>query len=685
MSTMNEKKHPEERRLVSVLFADVLGFTSLADRLDFEVVSDLIRGVWLKLDRVIEKHGGYIDKHMGDAFMVVWGAPQTREDDADRAVTAGLEILTALEEYKAESGHPGAEDLHLRAGIHSGLALAGYVGLRGEYTVIGNTVNIAKRLEESAEPDTLYISETTYHFVRGGYRIRELDPLQLKGIEESIHAYQVVEPLKQPSKLRYRSMGGLETNMVGREKELKHLDDVFVRSQQRDQPTLALITGEAGLGKSRLLMEFVSRTEVQHPSLTVMSSRALQQTNQVPFFLWKELWSNRFDLSDDDPPEAARTKIMEGVLTLWGQKLGEISAVEAAHFLGDQIGVQFPESPYLEPFAANPGGKKMHSFKLHGELLSRALARGPLILLLDDLQWVDHASWELLDYLLHDFSKKLPMLILGGARPQIYQRIPRMVEEAEVIKLEALPVSEDLVRHAYPALHQTPSSVLRELAQRAEGNPYYLEELVKKLFNSGYDGVSEREISPEMPPSLQMLLQARLDSLSPHSRATALYAAVVGRVFWKGAVVSLFRDSSELTGVFDIRRTDLIANLDDSLEELMRSELSFPRVGSAFSGEKEYIFKHSMLRDVAYGLIPKKYRAQCHRVVAEWLADRAGMERSVSVANHYELGGDVEKAIDFYHQAEKYARSQGNIQEALEFEQHAARLSDQRSANMERT
>lgn len=679
ISNREGKQYPEERRLVSVLFADVLGFTPLADQLDFEEVSDLIRGVWLKLDRVIEKHGGYIDKHMGDSFMVVWGAPHTQEDDADRAVTAGLEILQALEEFKEESDHPGAQKLHLRAGIHSGLVLAGYVGIRGEYTVIGNTVNVAKRLEEAAEPDTLYISEATYHFVRGGFRIRELPPLQMKGIEELIQAYKVEEALKQPSKLRYHSVGGLETHMVGREDEIKRLNNLFLDSKGQDQPTMALIIGEAGLGKSRLLMEFVSRTEVHHPRLMVMSSRALQQTKQVPFFLWKELWSNRFDLSDDEDQETGREKIIQGVRTLWGQRLGEISAIEAAHFIGDQIGFRFPDSSHIHPYSDDAERRRKRAYRVHAELLSRARQQGPLILVLDDLQWADRSSLDLILYLLSEAQSRLPMLVLSGARPHVKESSPQLVRRANVIQLEPLPVSERLVREAYPALQQAPTSLLRELANRAEGNPYYLEELVKRLFNTGYDGVSEEEIAQDLPPSLYMLLQSRLDLLSPPSRATALLAAVVGRVFWKGAVYSLFQNPNDVTGIFNNNRQDLSANLDDSLEDLMRSELAFPRMGSAFSGEKEYIFKHTMLRDVAYELIPKKYRAQCHLVVADWLSVRAGKERSVIVANHYHQGGDLEKAISFYARAEKYARSQGNYQEAEELTRQIEDLTSQQT------
>lgn len=667
-------RYPEERKLVSVLFADIIGFSHLADQLDFEIVSDVLRSMWLKLDQVIEEYGGFIDKHIGDAFMVLWGAPRAQEDDPERAVGAGLAVLQALEEFKTESGNPLAKKLEMRVGIHTGLVLAGYVGIKGEYTVMGDTVNIAKRMEEFAEPGSLLISEATYQFIRGAFQIKRLRPVAVRDTERLTNVYQVNEPLQQPSKLRYRSRGGLETNLVAREEELEKLKEIFEQTQGQKKPSCALIAGEVGVGKSRLLMEFVSHLEGKYPQLTVMSSRALEQTEQVPYYLWRELWFNRFGLNEDDPLEDARQKVIEGVLALWGQQLGEYPAVEAAHFIGDLIGITFEKSRYLESYREDPEERTKHAYLLHAELFTRALTRGPVLLILDDLHWADRSSLQLIDYLRRIRNKDMSLLILGGARPEFVRDHPELVQGTSYLELGPIPKQAEIVRSAYPILKEAPADLLQALAVRSGGNPYFLEELVKTIIPGGFEGMQAADIEGNLPRSLRMLLQSRIDSLSMEARATALFAAVVGRVFWKGAVLSAFRGSKGVTQALGVSSYNIIGKVQSALDELMEKEMAFPRVGSAFSGEKEYIFKHSLLRDVAYERLPKKYRAEAHLAVASWLSERANPERSVSIARHFELAGSHTKALNYYTEAANYARSMGNDQEADELQYHARTL-----------
>jgi class 3 adenylate cyclase len=674
MAKINDKQYPEERRLVTVLFADVQGFTRLADYMDFEVISDIIRSLWLKLDAVIEEYGGYIDKHIGDAFMVVWGAPHAREDDAERAVSAGLAILNAFENYKKEATRPEAVQLQLRVGIHTGLALAGYVGLRGEYTVLGDTVNVAKRIEEEAGVGTLLISNTTYQFIRGAFRVQSVGSLEIRGKEGQIQAYQVIKPLQHPSKFRYRSMGGLETHMVGRDKELKNLQVLYLSSKKARQPTLTMITGEIGVGKSRLMLELASNLEVQEPKLTLMSSRALQQASKVPFYIWRTLWLNLFQLQEDDSLPDSREKFVEGVQSLWGQRLGNYTAIETAHILGDFCGIEWPDSQYIKTFKDQPQLRLQRVFDLHLELFSRACAKGPLVLALDDLQWADQGSINLLMYLVQNTSRSLPMLILGGCRPRLLENYPQLKSVSRKIILEPLPISPDLVRKAYPALEEVPEDILLQLAIRAEGNPFYLEELVKSMLNSGLENISGKELSRWLPQSLHLLLQARLDALSPVARGIALLAAVVGRVFWRGAVLTALAEVSGTTMVLDISTSSMVEKVQTAFEELMQAELAFPRAGSTFADDQEFIFKHSLLRDVAYSLLPRKYRGQCHLAIAHWLASKAGPELSVMVAEHYELARAMNQAREYYQMAVEHARSQGNSQEVKALSDHLAAI-----------
>lgn len=674
MSGVLKKKYPEERRLISVLYTEVLGFTSLADKLEFEVVSDLIRGLWGRIDRVIEEYEGYSDKHIGDTFMVVWGAPRAREDDAERAVSTGLAILEAVEDYKKEAGHPAGREIAVQIGVHSGLALAGYMGLQGEYTVLGKTVTLAKSLGKKAKPGTLLIGEGTYQFVRGAYQVKRQEAVIEEGFDDPVQVYRVIEYLQQPSKLRYRSMGGVETHLIGRDQELGELQELYQKSLSSDRPTMALILGEAGIGKSRLMLEFVNRLEDDNSRIQVIASRALEQTDQVDYYLWKELWTNLFDINDDDPEELTKKKILDGVLTRWGKFLGEIPAIEVAHFIGDLIGAEWEESRFLDKYTSDPDKRNQRSIRLLGEFFSRTARQGPVVLVLDDLQWADQGSIQLLFGLCSHLILDIPIFILAGARPQIRNQYPYLDDYAEVISLKPLPIDGDLLRQAYPALKSAPAEFLDNLARRADGNPYYLEELVKSSLQSGYDGTSDDPVMPKLPPTLQMLLQARLDALTPEARATALFAAVVGRVFWKGAVMALFKGATGVTEVFDVSSRNLVGRVQLSLDELMRKELAFPRVGSTFSGEREYIFKQSMLRNVAYSMLPEKHRAQCHHTIAEWLAKRAGPERTVTVAKHYEQAGELDEARKYYLDAAEFAQSVGNLEKEEEFRERARDL-----------
>ena len=671
---------PDERLLMSVLFADIVGFSAMADQLEPEIVSGLMRDLWSQMDPIIEEYGGYIDKQQGDSITVIWGVPETIEDDSERAVTAGLEILVGLEKFKKNTDQAIAKALRLKVGIHTGLVLAGHIGVRGEYTVVGETVNIAKRLGETAEPGTLIVSEATYQTIRGAFQVQRLTPMQLVGTKKLVNIFQIVEELSQPTKLRYRSKGaGLETILVGRDAEMDQLESLYQQTKEQKKTQLVLVTGDIGVGKSRLLFEFAGHLETENPLLTVMSSRALEQTSQVPFYLWKELWSNRFELNEDDPVEIARKKTIDGVLTLWGHALGEVTAVEAAHFLGYQIGVRWENSRYLDSFVSEPKLRSERSYMLQAELFQRASMRGPVVLILDDLQWADSGSLAMINYLWKKTGRELPLLILACARKEFLEENPQLFQDAEQIELQPLPVSIEIVRDAYPALRRAPDILLAALAERAEGNPYFLEEMVKNVLSSDDFDPAESGTIPSLPGSVEELLETRLDTLSLEGRATALFAAVAGRVFWKGAVLAAFRGSPGVTKALDVSSHNIVGRVQVALDELMEKELAFLRVGNTFSGEREYIFKHSLLREVAYQRLPEDHREECHQAVGDWLAERAGPERSICVAHHYEAAGVFDKAQVFYTKAAEHARSIGNTEDADEIQYHARTLPENKS------
>jgi len=452
---------------------------------------------------------------------------------------------------------------------------------------------------------------------------------------------------------------------------MDRLADIFLSTQEVGQPHLALITGAAGLGKSRLLFEFAGHIETENPLLTVVSSRALDQTSRVPYYLWKELWSNRFEINEDDPLDVSQKKVIDGVLTLWGRALGEVTAVEAAHFLGVLIGVNWEKSRYLDPYLTKPQERVERAFDLMGELLVRASQRGPVVLILDDLQWADPGSLKLIKYLWRTNGRGLTLLMLASAQEEFMNEGGLEFLDAERIELQPLPISADLVREAYPVLKNETENVLIALAKKADGNPYFLEEMVKNLLSAGE--FTEIGVN-KLPKTLAALLQSRLDLLSLEGRATAYFAAVSGRVFWKGSVLAAYRRAPGVTQVLDVSSHNLVVKVQKSLEELMEKELAFLRVGSSFSGDREYIFKHALLREVAYQRMPDDLKEACHHAVATWLAERVGPERSISVAHHFEKARVFDRAQEFYTRAADHARALGSFDEADDIQYYARTL-----------
>jgi predicted ATPase len=272
-----------------------------------------------------------------------------------------------------------------------------------------------------------------------------------------------------------------------------------------------------------------------------------------------------------------------------------------------------------------------------------------------------------------DSSREIPLLILAGARRDFLAKAASEFQDAEIIQIGPLPLTADLVREAYPVLKGTEEDILTLLADESGGNPYYLEEMVKNIV---VDGAVDRNRFKRLPETLKGLLQSRLDSLSLEGRATAYFAAVSGRVFWKGSVMAAFRGAPGVTQVLDVSSLNLVGKVQNALDELMEKELAFLRVGSVFSGDREYIFKHALLQEVAYERLPHDMKLACHRSIAQWLAERVGQERSICVAHHFEKAGVFDQAQVYFTQAAEHARSLGDDEEADDIQYYARTLPD---------
>jgi predicted ATPase len=519
------------------------------------------------------------------------------------------------------------------------------------------------------------ISESTYRMVRGAFRVKQIQSLHLRGRKEPVQAYLVVGKLEQPTRMRYRDMGGVKTRLVGRQEEVLRLYSAYQRVKESSTPAWVLVSGEAGIGKSRLLMEFANRLEVNEPGVFLMSGRGMERTENVPFFLWKSLFHNRFGMSDNMPLDEACERFMKGTIKWGGEGEGNFSAEEAAFRIGDLIGLQWPEQMVGELVEESPLLRTRKAFQVMRELLGRVCNGGVVVLLLDDLQWADKRSLDLITYLVRPDSESLRMLALGGARPHFFRQDFPGKDLAEVIPLKPIPFNAEMVRMAYPALANVSNAVLRDLARRADGNPYFLEEMVKSLLMRKREVGETRYLTvPDyFPETLQAMLQARLDELPRDARDVAMLASVVGRVFWLDAVTTIARYPAR-TGLLHVPMDTLVKVVKSALDKLMLAEMVFPRAGSVFVGEQEFIFKHTLLRDAAYSRLPEKYRRLYHNVVAQWLRQRASPDFYARVAEHYELGRNQQESIKYYRMAAEYARSRGAEEEAEELQRRSKAL-----------
>ena len=666
-----------QRKQISVLFADVSGFTAMSEMMDAEDVSDTMNALWNRIDGAIIAHGGTIDKHIGDAVMALFGAPLAREDDPERAIRAALAMQAELAAFREDQQF----SLAMRIGINTGPVLLGQIGTTYEYTAIGDTVNLASRLEHAAPVGGILISHDTYRHVRGIFKVEALDPIQVKGKTEPVQVYVVYGIRPQAFRVPTRGVEGVETRMIGRDAELDHLQRTLRAVLEDGQMRIVTVVGDAGMGKSRLLYEFETWVELLPERMLRFKARASLQTSNIPYFLIRELLSSRFEIKTSDSADEARDKLEQGILRLMGA-----DARVQAHFIGHLIGLDFYQSPYLQGILSD--ARQIHDRAFHyvAQFFAAAtsppptngIERRPALLLLDDLHWADGGSLDLVMHLAHE-CRRSPLLIVALARPEFFERQETWIGEQEHhTQLRLRPLSEQdrhhLVDEILRKVERIPPDLCDLIVNGAEGNPFYTEELIKMLVEDGVIEKGEDQWYVELerlaevrvPPTLTGVLQARLDGLPPVERETLQRAAVVGRVFWDGVVERL----GDAAGAPSTRT-------DEALASLQGRELVFGRRASTFSEEQEFIFKHAILHDVAYESVLRRQRRNYHAQVAAWLAAQSGergAEYAGLIGEHYEQAEDSAQAAKWYAQAGRQAQDTyapdtaiGYYQKALAF------------------
>ncbi len=575
----------EERKLATVLFADLVGSTALGGSQDPERTRALLDRFYDAMAAEIESAGGTVEKFVGDAVMAAFGAPTALEDHAERALHAALAMQRRLAELFGD-------ELALRIGVNTGEVVVGQAR-EGSSFVTGDAVNVGARLEQAASAGEILVGERTAAAVRGAFELEEPVTIEAKGKPDGVVSRRLVRAL---SLMRPRGVGGLHQAFVGREEEFDELRTAYERVARDEQPRLVTIVGDAGVGKSRLAREVWAWLAAQERQPIQRTGRCLSYGHGTAYWPLAEILREHFRILDNDPPAVV------------AERLG------GRRYLGLTLGLDPGEE--LHPLRAR---ERLHD--AWAEFLGELVRERPAVVLVEDLHWADEELLQLLDSLVAQAVG--PLLLLGTGRPELLERRPAWSSRAVV--LDALPatVAGELLDELLGV--ELPPSVRNAVVERAEGNPLFVEELLATLIDRGVlarrgGAWSCVELPPgfEVPDTVQAVLAARIDLLPPTEKAALRAAAVIGRVFWTGPVYEL------VGGMPDF---DLLTDRD-----FVRR-----RAGSSLPGEREYSIKHALTREVAYGGLPKAKRAQLHAGFARWL--EGGGERSdehaALLAHHY--------------------------------------------------
>ena len=657
----------QQLRLVSVLFLDVVGSTAMSRELDPEDIQAVMDGALAAFTTVIDQHGGRVLQYAGDSLLAAFGADEVHEDDAERAVLAGLAWLRQAqlqaEHVLAQHGQAG---FGVRVGISSGSVLIGG-GVDGEHSIRGSTVNIAARMEQAAPPGTLRISHDTWRLVRGLFEVDEQPPLQVKGRDEAMLTYLVRGAVASPPSAARRGVAGVNVPMLGRDPELALMQRAYTQVSTGEAGLVLLtIVADAGLGKTRLLDEFERWVVVQPAGVRRLGARASERSRGRPYGLMREIFMARLGLRDSDSTEHAR----QTWLTALTPALGHAGS---AAVLGYLLGLDFADEPEVHALRSDAKALRDRAFFHAVQLLSHAVAgAAPLLLALDDLHWADDGSLDFVDHLLRAHAG-LPLLLVGLTRPTLFERRPtwgKLAHDARRIELAALdaPTSQSLANALLQHLPEVPAQLSQLVAGGAEGNPFFMEELVNMLIDRGAIAVldgrwtlqAQALLTLQMPATLTGVLQARLDALPADRRRSLQLAAVAGPVFWDQALAAL----------------DVLAVA--ALGELVTRELLRRHDESRLAGADEYAFRHHSLHRVAYESVLKRIKRSAHAALARWLsAQPAADALQDEIAEHHERGGERRLARDAWHRAADGARSRFANAQALAHAERALALTDE--------
>lgn len=668
----------DERRPVTILFTDIVGSTALAEQLDPEEWKEIVNGAHQVVSAAVTRYQGMVAQLLGDGVLAFFGAPHAHEDDPARAVKAGLEIQRAITEY-AHTLQGYVDEFQMRVGIHTGMVVVGAVGSaeHPEYLAVGDAVNLAARMQSAAKPGRVLLSDTTARLVRHAFDLYDLGELSVKGKTEPVHVFEVKSQRAVVSS--GRGIEGLTSPLVGREHALAQLRDAL---QQLDSGhgQVVFVLGEAGIGKTRLVQEarkynsHLPSPELQNPkseigNLKWLEGRALSYGQALPFWAITQLIQNDLGLADGEPEVRVKVALRRRVKQLFAEKTDEILP-----YLAQLLGVKLEGDAATRVKALDGETLKRQTLLSLGEYFTRVADMQPTVLVLEDLHWADPSTLETLVQLF-TLTNRVPLMLLALMRVERDHGSWRVMQAARTdyehryTELNLKPLSAAEQDHLVSNLLETaelPDRTRRLILERAEGNPLYLEEIIRNLIEQGAlihennHWRSTTEITTvAIPDTLQGVLLARMDRLQDDVRRTLQLASVIGKTF-------LFR---LLQAIAEAER-----QLETHLAQLQRADLVREK---ARRPELEYIFKHSLTQEVAYDSLLLERRREFHRRVGEafenLFADRQD-EFLGLLAHHFDRAGDQAKAIDYLLRAGDKTRLGDAHDEAIQYYLRAVEL-----------
>ncbi|GAB4422376.1 MAG: adenylate/guanylate cyclase domain-containing protein [Anaerolineae bacterium] len=635
-----------ERRDVTVLFLDISNFTTASYYLDSEEVYIFIDEAMSLLVEVLQKYDGTVDKFTGDGLMALFGAPLAHENDPERAIRAALEMQYALKPLQRRLKESYDIEFEARIGINTGPVIAGNLGsdFHMEYTVIGDTVNLASRLETAARPGTILVSEDTYHHTRPIFEFETLDPMSVKGIPEPIQAFRPVGILKNPGRLR--GLSGLEVPMVGRAELLDRMVEALKQSQEQQERQVVFITGEAGVGKSRLIAEF--EKSLSESEAKIFQGSCLDYARSNPLWVVTDLVKDILRFSEG-MSDSLQRKILQNHLDQ--QNLSTDEVLPYLSYILDLVEPDSECAARLEHL--DPTVMQRQTYAALRQFLIAEIGQTPTVFIFEDLHWVDSASRDFLEFLMQSSHNCALLLVLVSRSKERETLLHPLFDAAlrdgeHMVDLQLQSLSEVEAQQLIDSLILPTDPVTRQLkrtiVKRAAGNPFYVEEIVRMLISQGgmihLPATNQWDITPQaaqklksMPGTIKGLILARFDQLPEGLRQSLQKAAIIGHTISPRLLEKLKGVSQDIVNAH--------------LEELVKRQFLTRRQSG---DEQGYAFEHALIQEAVYSTLLSRDRRQLHTRVAQVIADDPtwqGNTRSEALAFHLTRSSKPQQAIPY--------------------------------------